>query len=769
MPRPWWGGIRGLPTIATLAVLSTGVARVRRLWYSAAMNSPDPLDHHSAHSQLFDLDDLNESQYAAVTSINGPVLVIAGAGSGKTRTLVYRVAHLLDQGVAPESILLLTFTRKASQEMLWRAGRLVNDSCNRVVGGTFHGVANLLLRRYGSHLGFNSSFTIIDQSDAEGIVNLLKSSLGLGRNTKQFPTKRAIIAMISGSVNKSIALEDLIFEQYAHLGEHVDDLVNLRNHYQTFKVDHGLMDYDDLLVNWKRLLAESVEVRENLSRRFAYIMVDEYQDTNLVQADIVRLAAATHDNVMVVGDDSQSIYSFRGADFYNIMRFPKVFPDTKIIKLEQNYRSSQPILALTNDIIRNATEKYTKTLFSSIEGKRKPQLYAGRDERDEARFVVEKIGQMRAEGMACSEIAVLFRSGYHSYKLELELGSAGFDFDKRGGLRLTESAHMKDVLAFLRLLVNPRDNLSWNRVFLQLDKIGPKTAQKITAAIAGAPDPFAALGEYPAGRSWQQGLADLHRLFADLRQGDPRPSFLYEIIMAYYQPVFVELYADDYPKRQKDLDQLKSIMASYEELQAFIDDTALDPPDTGKTEQGGDRLILSTIHSSKGLEFDAVFVIGLAEGRFPHGAAGQGEQWEEERRLLYVAATRARKHLYFTYPRELMTPDRQFKRVGMSPFLHELQPGLYERQEHAESSYAYPRSTARTSFPGTGGGTIAPAKPKIDAKLNERDLAIGCRVSHPFFGEGRVTKLAGGRSLDILFDRHGVKTLHLDYAKLKLV
>ena len=731
------------------------------------MNRENPFAIHSAPSQLFDLADLNESQYAAVTTVNGPVLVIAGAGSGKTRTLVYRVAHLLNQGVAPESILLLTFTRKASQEMLWRAGRLVNDSCSRVVGGTFHGVANMLLRRYGSHIGFGSAFTIIDQSDAEGIVNLLKSSLGLGRNTKQFPTKRAIIAMISGSVNKSIALEDLVYEQYAHLGEHVDDLVNLRNHYQAFKIDHGLMDYDDLLVNWKRLLAESVEVRENLSRRFAYIMVDEYQDTNLIQADIVRLAAATHDNVMVVGDDSQSIYSFRGADFYNIMRFPKIFPETRIIKLEQNYRSSQPILALTNDIIRNATEKYTKTLFSSIEGKRKPQFYAGRDERDEARFVVRKIRQLLAEGIACAEIAVLFRSGYHSYKLELELGSAGFDFDKRGGLRLTESAHMKDVLAFLRLLVNPHDNLSWNRIFLQLDKIGPKTAQKITAAIAQASDPFTALGEYPAGRSWQQGLASLHQLFGDLHHGDPRPSVLYEIIMAYYQPIFMQLYADDYPKRQKDLDQLKSIMASYEELQSFIDDTALDPPDTSTAELAPDRLILSTIHSSKGLEFDAVFVIGLAEGRFPHGAAAQGEQWEEERRLLYVAATRAKKHLYFTYPRELMTPDRQFKRVGMSPFLFELQPGLYERIESDENEYSY--TAPRASFPGTGGGNIAAARPKKETKLSERDLTIGCRVSHPFFGEGRVTKLSGGRSLDILFDRHGVKTLHLDYAKLQLV
>ncbi|NOR26709.1 MAG: AAA family ATPase, partial [Desulforhopalus sp.] len=307
-----------------------------------------------AASAIINLQELNESQYAAVTTTEGPVLVIAGAGSGKTRTLVYRVAHLVEKGVPPEAILLLTFTRKASQEMLWRAGRLLNENCNRVVGGTFHGVANMLLRRYGSRIGYGSSFTIIDRADAEGIINLLKSSLGLGKKDKRFPSKRVVINMISGSVNRSIDLEGLVEDQHGHLLEHLEDILTLHKHYQEFKFDHGLMDYDDLLVNWKRLLAESPEVQLAVSERFSHIMVDEYQDTNLIQADIIRLAAHTHDNVMVVGDDSQSIYSFRGADFYNIMRFPKVFSDTRIIKLEENYRSTQPILSLTNDIIRNA-------------------------------------------------------------------------------------------------------------------------------------------------------------------------------------------------------------------------------------------------------------------------------------------------------------------------------------------------------------------------------------------------------------------------------
>ncbi|MBU1419182.1 MAG: ATP-dependent helicase [Proteobacteria bacterium] len=711
------------------------------------------------------LSELNSSQRQAVITTEGPLLVIAGAGSGKTRTLVYRVAHLLQQGVEPDKILLLTFTRKASQEMLWRAGNLLNDSCNRVVGGTFHGIANMLLRRYGHHLGFGSSFTIIDRSDAEGIINLLKGSLALTGRDKQFPTKRVLINMLSGSVNKSMALDDLIYEQYSHLSEHVDDILNLDRHYKEFKFNNGLMDYDDLLVNWKRLLQEVPEARREIAARYSHIMVDEYQDTNLIQADIVRLLAHGHDNVMVVGDDSQSIYSFRGADFYNIMRFPKVFPETRIIKLEENYRSSQPILSLTNDIIRNATEKYTKTLFTQIEGDRKPSLFAGRDEREEAVFVTRKIAELRTSGVDLANIAVLFRSGFHSYKIELELNSVGLDFEKRGGLKLTESAHMKDVIAFLRLLVNPVDSLTWNRILLQLDKVGPKIAGKIADAITMADDPVQALSVYPCGNTWKMGIANLVQLFQDMKK-ESAPGVLYEMVMAYYQPLFERIYRDDFPKRQKDLDQLKSIISGYEDLQSFVDDTTLDPPETVSTLEAGDveRLVLSTIHSAKGLEWDAVFVIGLAEGRFPHAAAGIGEQWEEERRLLYVAATRARKYLYLTYPRELMTPDRQFRRVGMSPFLSELRAGLFERIDgHTGQGAKLP---FRPSSPEMG-RTLPRSKGK--KKISMGDLKKGVRVNHPFFGEGCVETVGQGRSVDVDFDRHGVKTLHLDYAKLTLL
>lgn len=725
------------------------------------MNS-DPFAGEPVNSSdISFLDGLNRPQYQAVTATEGPVLVIAGAGSGKTRTLVHRVAYLVSNGVPPEAILLLTFTRKASQEMLWRAGRLLNDSCARVTGGTFHSIANTLLRRYGSELGFGSSFTIIDRADAEGIINLLRSSLGLGKKDRRFPSKRVIVNIISGAINKSIEIPDLIEDQYTHLLDHLDDILSLKRHYHDFKLDHGLMDYDDLLVNWQRLLLHSRSTRELVASRFTHIMVDEYQDTNLIQAEIVRLMAFDHSNVMAVGDDSQSIYSFRGADFYNIMRFPKVFDDCRIIKLEENYRSTQPILSLTNNIIENASEKYAKTLFTRIEGDERPLLYGGGGEREEAGFIADTIQSLLSLGTPPQEIAVLFRSSFHSYKLEMELTSRSLDYEKRGGLKLTESAHMKDMIAFLRVLVNPRETISWNRILLQLERVGPATAQKISGTIAASTEPFTALAAYKPGNSWKAGFALLVKLFARLLQKEKSVGELYEVVLDYYQPIFERIYSDDYPKRQKDLDQLKALMEGYQDLQTFIDDTTLDPPEESSLDRSLDRLVLSTIHSAKGLEFDAVFVLGLAEGRFPHASAVFGEQWEEERRLLYVAATRAKKHLYLTYPRQLMTPDRQFRRAGMSPFLGEIGAGLFTR-------------AASNKGAGRGSDSIWQAKPqkseikKTSKRLAAADFPVGTKVSHPFFGDGVVKKAAKGRSLDIFFDRHGLKTLHLDYAKLAL-
>jgi DNA helicase-2/ATP-dependent DNA helicase PcrA len=712
---------------------------------------------------------LNPSQHKAVTHGEGPVLVIAGAGSGKTRTLVHRMAWLLDQGVPPESILLLTFTRRAAQEMLRRAARISGQSCNRVVGGTFHATANMLLRRHGYHLGFGGGFTIIDRGDAEGIINLLRNSLGLSGADKRFPGKRVILNLLSGAINKSVNLEDLIFETQPHLIEFAQDIVRIRKEYAAFKLNNALMDYDDLLVNWQRLLAESVLARTEIASQFRYILVDEYQDTNLMQAQIVRLLASDHDNVMVVGDDAQSIYSFRGADFYNIMRFPEQFPGTRVIKLEQNYRSVQPVLALTNAVIAQAEEKYTKELFSKIEGGGKPVVYSARNEGGEARFIVEKITSLLQAGTAKKDIAVLFRSGFHSYKLEMELAAHSLEFEKRGGMKLTEAAHIKDALSFLRVLINPWDNLSWNRILLQLDKVGPKTAHKILDTIMAADTPIKALGEYKTTAKWKDALKRLAQAMTRMYDLNLTPSGVFDLVMEYYNPLFERIYHDDYPKRRRDLDQLKALIGGYGDLQSFVDDTALDPPESasGTAATVSEKLILSTVHSAKGLEWDTVFVIGLSEGRFPHQKTVPGsEQWEEERRLLYVAATRAKKQLFLTYPRTIMTPDRNFLNVVMSPFLREINPGLYVNENPAPAGG--PNIVAYRSNPDGVLSEPAPLK-KAAMQSARTEFSKGMTVRHSFFGIGTVKEIPGPRRIEVHFDRHGDKLLHLDYAKLEII
>jgi DNA helicase-2/ATP-dependent DNA helicase PcrA len=734
--------------------------------------SPVEDNQGSSNPKTVSRQDLNRQQFEAVTHGEGPLLVVAGAGSGKTRTLIYRVAYLVEKGILPENLLLLTFTRRAAQEMLWRASQLLDESCRDVTGGTFHAVANLLLRRYGYHLGYAPNFTIIDRSDAEGIINILKSSLSMAGAGKRFPTKRVILNIISKAINRSMELDNLLLDEYIHLEEFLNDINVLRDHYQKFKYEHGLMDYDDLLVNLKLVLNENPQVRKEVSERFQYIMVDEYQDTNAIQADIVRLMASSHNNVMAVGDDSQSIYSFRGADFRNIMDFPRIFPNARVIKLEENYRSTQPILSMTNAIIEQADEKYTKALFTRVEGGLKPELYNAADAGEEAGYIVRKIKELQKEGLALKDVAVLFRSGFHSYKLEIELASRSIPFEKRGGLKLTESAHIKDILSYFRVLVNEKDYLSWNRILLLLEKIGPKTAQKILKAVRLSDGPVTALSDYPAAPGWQKGLADLAAVLSALRDPVLSPVELFELVNEYYRPIFERIYYDDYPKRSRDIEQLKIILEGYDNLAAFVDDTALDPPESAIVEDASDRLILSTVHSAKGLEWDTVFIISLAEGKFPVSQALPGEQWEEERRLLYVAATRAKQRLFMTYPHEVMSVDRQFARASLSPFLAEITNDLYKSSGRIQSgvgvgnrlNYGYGgmprRSRSMTAVPVNSGSS----RQIRDAAL----LQEGQVVQHPFFGRGKVDKIVGNRSVEVTFDRHGKKRLHLDYAKLEL-
>ncbi len=702
-------------------------------------------------------DGLNPPQLEAVTTTDGPILVIAGAGSGKTRTLVYRVAYLIEQGIAPEKILLLTFTRKAAQEMIHRATELLDHSCSRVTGGTFHAVASLLLRRHGHHLGYSANFTILDRSDSEGIANLLKTSLGLRESDRKFPSRKVIINILSQMVNKRQTLTEVVDQRYSHLAEFIAPLAQINDHYARFKLEHNLMDYDDLLVNLQRVLLIP-EVAQEISSRFSHLMVDEYQDTNPVQAEIIRLIAAPHQNVMVVGDDSQSIYSFRGADFRNIMEFPRIYPKARLIRLEENYRSTQPILSMTNSIIEQAAEKYTKKLFTRVDGGTKPLVYSARNDSDQAVYVAGTIDALLKAGTASREIAVLFRSGFHSYKLELELANRHLAFEKRGGMKLTESAHIKDLVSLLRVIYNPLDNLAWNRILLFIDKVGPKTAQTILARIKASDDPIALLASYPAGKSWQEGLTALATTLRGIRE-QQTPAGQFAVALTYYQEVYQRLYPDDYPTRAKDLEQLQEICAGYTTLEEFIHDTALDPPEApggnsdGTTGPGG-KIILSTVHSAKGLEWEHVFIITLVEGKFPSGMAQTIAELEEERRLLYVAATRAKKHLYLVYPREVAQAGRLGEPAMISRFLDEIPAGLTMTANKKAAAF---------------GSTFTPKASEQRKELLSADDLTGRVVRHPFFGEGKVLKMAGPRTVHIFFNRHGQKVISLDFVKMEIL
>ena len=612
-----------------------------------------------SHQPRFLIDyqkELNEAQYEAATSLEGPLLVIAGAGSGKTRTLVYRVARLVEEGVAPEAILLLTFTRRAAEEMLLRAATLLDGRCERITGGTFHSFANTVLRRYASLLGFAHAFTILDRGDSEDVINLLRTRLGLDKKERRFPRKQTILSILSLSVNKSCHLGEILEDQYSHLFSDMEDLLRLQDYYRVYKAEKSLLDYDDLLVKLRELLETHPEVAERLSRAYGYIMVDEYQDTNRLQAEIVRLLAATHNNVMAVGDDAQSIYSFRGANFRNILDFPKLFPGTKIVNIEENYRSTQPILDLSNTIINQAKESYTKNLFTHKEQGITPVLIEAESERYQSRFVAQKILELREENVPLSDMAVLFRSSFHSFDLELELNRRSLPFVKRGGFKFIETAHIKDVLAHLRIVANPQDAVSWYRGLLLLEGVGPKSSENVITQVLASQTPAETLTQMPARAPMKDGLKKLAELFTIISAPGLRPAEQVEAVIRYYTPMLKRLYREDYPKRQKDLEHFAVIAERYRSLTSLLTDMALEPPsdsvgDVLATEPEEGLLTLSTIHSAKGLEWHSVFIIWAVDGRFPSLYNIRDEdEIEEERRLMYVAATRAKENLFVTYP-----------------------------------------------------------------------------------------------------------------------
>lgn len=614
--------------------------------------------------------ELNEAQYEAATTVEGPLLIIAGAGTGKTRTLVYRVAHLIDIGVDPRSILLLTFTRRAAEEMLRRASVLIDNRCSQVAGGTFHSFANLVLREYGRRINLSPSFTIMDRPDSEDAIQLLRAEMGLNNKDKRFPRKQTVAEIFSMALNKQATVPDLVEREYPHLFDSLEELLRLYEHYVEYKASKTLLDYDDLLTKLKDLLASHEEVRRRLSQIYQFIMVDEYQDTNHLQSRIVRLLATEHDNVAVVGDDAQSIYSFRGANFRNIMDFPDIFPNTRIIKLEENYRSTQPILNLTNEIIHRAQERYEKNLYTRKREGETPILVQAESEQMQSRFVCQKILELREEGVPLWDIAVLFRSSFHSFDLELELARHNIPFVKRGGFQFMETTHIKDLLGHLRILANPQDVISWNRILLLLEGVGAQMSQKIVRWVVEGSRPAERLRSFEAKGKIALALKTLAQVLEVAAEGQ-RPAEQAQYLMQYYLPILKRLHPEDHPKRLKDLEHFLGITERYRSLDRLLSDMALEPPSDSvagvlAVDPDEGPVVLSTIHSAKGLEWHTVFIIWALEGRFPSFYnINSDEELEEERRLLYVASTRAKENLFISYPIKIF--DRGLRMVLSRP------------------------------------------------------------------------------------------------------
>ncbi len=697
--------------------------------------------------------ELNSVQYQAVTAGDGPLLVVAGAGSGKTRTLVYRVAWLVEQGVEPESILLLTFTRRAAGEMITRAASMLDHRCQQVIGGTFHWLANRVLHRYGRWLSLDPTFSIIDRSDAEDVVNFLVGGLGVREKHNRFPKKKTIVEIFSKAVNRVETLGEVIVREYEQFLQYQGELAELWERYGSYKLQNHLLDFDDLLVYLSRLLREHSSVCMELSSQYHYVLVDEYQDTNRLQAEIVQSLAMSHQNIMVVGDDSQSIYSFRGAHFRNILDFPKLFPEAKIFKLEENYRSPQPILDLANGIIQSAREKYTKCLFTSRGEGPPPLLIRPVDEGAQSEYVCGKVRELQLRGIPLQEMAVLFRASFHSFDLEVALNRAGIPFVKYGGFKFIESAHVKDVLVHLRAWQNPWDRISWNRLLLLVKQVGTKRSQEILTYLGQGDPGSGRLASYAKKLPPNHGLHRLVHLFEELSKPGLSVSQQVRSVRDYYEPILVAKY-DDHPKRLRELDYLQDWTLKYDRLEEFLADVALEPPNTNVPEDhpelAADHLVLSTIHSAKGLEWQGVFLISAVEGRLPPSQAYADEGvLEEERRLVYVAVTRAKEFLYLCCPQRIYDRRAGFRSVPLSLFLRQLPPESYFQ-------YGDEAEAAGDGVPGV--------KLREEARFSPGDA-----VRHPFFGRGRVIAVPDSLKVRIQFEDGHTRLLHLEYAPLERV
>ena len=732
---------------------------------------------------MIDISTLNPAQLEAVTAPDGPVLVIAGAGSGKTRTIVHRLAWLAEQGVPASDMLLLTFTRKASREMLLRATDLLGYSIGGVHGGTFHSFAFSVLRQYRPAWA-EGPVTVMDSADSASAIQQCKERLKVGKGDRSFPKTQTIIGLLSKARNKEISIGDVLQRDAQHLLPHADALESIGEAYRGYRRQHGLLDYDDLLFELEDLLKGDPEAgREGLVERFReryrYIMVDEYQDTNRVQARLVRLLAGEAGNVMAVGDDAQSIYAFRGADVRNILDFPKLFPGTRVIRLEENYRSTQPVLDVANAVLAPASEGFRKNLFTTKENTPKtPRVRLVRPMSDltQANVVAARVEELLDRYQA-KEIAVLFRAGYQSYHLEVALSKRGIKFRKYGGLRYAEAVHVKDVVAFVRLAINPLDMPSFERVAGLSKGVGTKTAEKIYHV--------AAQGDFDALRKACTKYPDLWSdmlLLDKLREHNLTPAALIEMVIEHYTPRLQAIFPDDWPRRQQGLSELAHIASAYTDLEQFVADLSLETPedDADEFDEAG-RVVLSTIHSSKGLEWDAVILLDLVEDRFPsRHALVRPEDFEEERRLMYVACTRAREDLELFVPATLYSRQNGGNEPATpSPFVRELpfsaleewQEGYTGRISKRSTSFAGDPAFSRPSLdipreltnPNAGRvkGVFPP--PVIPEAKGDRAASKGgagcgyCR--HKVFGRGKIVEQLPPDKCRVNFPGFGLKVI----------
>ena len=638
--------------------------------------------------------ELNPQQLAAVTAPPGPALVIAGAGSGKTRTLIYRTAYLLDNGIPPENILLLTFTNKAAREMIYRVESLVPADTSRLWGGTFHSIGNRLLRRHAEKIGFSRGFSILDREDQKDLLATVVAECEIDPKAMRFPKPAVLAEMFSLAQNCRVGLEEVIAARFSYFAHLLDAIEKVERQYTAKKVATNSMDFDDLLLQTLRLFEENDDLLERYQHQFQFVLVDEYQDTNAVQSELIDLFAAKHGNVMVVGDDAQSIYSWRGANFENILKFPKRYPKAQVFKIETNYRSVPEVLHLANEAIAQNARQFEKVLQPDRAPRESlPALVPVDDPNTQAKFVAQRILELRDEGVELHEIAVLYRAHYQSMEIQMELTNRGIPFVITSGLRFFEQAHIKDVAAFMKIAVNRHDEIAFKRILRMLPGVGSKTSERLWRNWQDCPghslekiETFSQyLLEFTVPKRGQTAWKQLAYTLDELIPGGemaPPVTMIESVLEAVYYDYLRSKYTNA-ESRHDDLEQLMNYSRQFDDVYAFLSQLALlsgvDGGPESQHEQESEMVTLSSVHQAKGLEWRAVFVISLCDGLFPNARAVDTEGGlEEERRLFYVALTRARDELYLTHP---ITRPSGWEGDAMqrrSPFLEEIDADLLE-------------------------------------------------------------------------------------------